>query len=217
MARWISRLRSAKLRRRRRAGLRRGKGDPRRHAARPNPLEPLEPRLLLTTLTVNSALDNLTADDGAVTLREAIIAANTDGMTDLGETGSGLDQIVFDPALSSIPIVLSIAGAGEATGGLDITAALTITGAGAGLTTIDANGIDRTFHIVNAQVTFEDVTITGGNADRGGGVRATGSNLTLVRSTASGNTASQTGGGVVSDVFGNLQVEDSTISDNVVS
>ncbi len=38
--------------------------------------EALESRTLLTTLTVNSALDNLTGGDGLVTLREAIIAAN---------------------------------------------------------------------------------------------------------------------------------------------
>jgi len=44
-------------------------------------------------LTVNSITDNTVAMDGQVTLREAIIAANTDSMTDLGQSGLGADVI----------------------------------------------------------------------------------------------------------------------------
>lgn len=47
-----------------------------------NPLfELLEDRHLMAVLTVNSIADNTTSGDGLVTLREAIIAANTDGST----------------------------------------------------------------------------------------------------------------------------------------
>src|SRR5437016_2816493 len=72
--------------------------------------ELLEDRRMLTTLTVNSALDNVTPNDGFVTLREAIIAANTDTATDLGQTGSGTDHIKFAASLSGATIPLSNLG-----------------------------------------------------------------------------------------------------------
>ena len=50
-------------------------------------------------LTVNNPLDNNMPGDGLVTLREAIIAANANSTTDLGQTGSGADTIQFDPAV----------------------------------------------------------------------------------------------------------------------
>ena len=56
----------------------------------------LEGRNLLASITVNSLADNTIVGDGFVTLREAIIAANQDGTTDLGEAGSGADRILFD-------------------------------------------------------------------------------------------------------------------------
>jgi hypothetical protein len=52
------------------------------------------------TLTVNSAADDTTSGNGLVTLREAVAAANADGSTDLGQTGSGADSIVFAPSLT---------------------------------------------------------------------------------------------------------------------
>ncbi|MEK6239087.1 MAG: CSLREA domain-containing protein, partial [Planctomycetales bacterium] len=87
-------------------------------------IEPLEPRCLLTALTVNSLDDNTLAADGQVTLREAIIAANTDALTDLGQTGSGADQISFDSNLfpaNAGPQTLSLSGTE-----LAITSAMTI-------------------------------------------------------------------------------------------
>jgi hypothetical protein len=89
------------------------------------------------TLTVNSAADNTTPGDGLVTLREAIAAANADGTTDLGQTGSGADTIVFDPSLAGATIQLSISG--NSTFGpsaLAITSDVTIDGAAAALLTI---------------------------------------------------------------------------------
>src|SRR5262245_35712603 len=64
-------------------------------------LEILEGRLAPAVLRVNSLLDNTISGNGLVTLREAIIAANNDTTTDLGETGSGADTIRLD---SSIPV-----------------------------------------------------------------------------------------------------------------
>jgi len=59
-------------------------------------VELLEPRALLTTFVVTSTADTI-ADDGVVTLREAITAANTDAASGDAPAGSsGLDTIDFD-------------------------------------------------------------------------------------------------------------------------
>ena len=60
--------------------------------------ERLEPRSLPTVLTVTSLVDTI-ADDGQVTLREALQAANTDTTVD-GVRGSGADTIQFAPSLT---------------------------------------------------------------------------------------------------------------------
>src|SRR5262245_9625032 len=78
-------------------------------SARPEPkpvrrsrlaVEALEDRAVPAILTVNSTADDTTAGDGLVTLREAILAANSasDVKTDLGQTSSGgaADTITFD-------------------------------------------------------------------------------------------------------------------------
>ena len=71
--------------------------------------------------------------DGKRSLREAITAANT---------LAGADVIVLPAGVFKI----ALAGAGEdgnATGDFDITGAVTIRGAGAGLTIIDGQQLDR--------------------------------------------------------------------------
>jgi hypothetical protein len=69
--------------------------------------ELLEDRRMLAVLTVNTTSDTTMAGDGLVTLREAIIAANTDTATDGGGTGSGPDMIQFTSNLSGATIQLS--------------------------------------------------------------------------------------------------------------
>src|SRR5260221_10096138 len=61
----------------------------------------LEERILLSTITVTSLADNLTAD-GNVTLREALQAANTDASVDGSAAGQAGVQnvIVFQSGLS---------------------------------------------------------------------------------------------------------------------
>jgi CSLREA domain-containing protein len=78
------------------------------------------------TITVDRTADDIDIN-GNCTLREAIIAANTDTAVDNCTAGSGSDTIF----LLSGSYMLSIPGAGEnagATGDLDITDDLTITG-----------------------------------------------------------------------------------------
>src|SRR3954452_12235444 len=120
---------------------------------------------------------NDAACNGDCSLREAIVAANG---------SAGADTI-------SVPAghyVLTIGGSSEnlaATGDLDILDDVTITGAGAGSTIVDAGGdngvLDRVFDVnaFTATATISNLTITGGrvpNSDPvqdGGGVYALGS------------------------------------------
>ncbi|MDJ1183027.1 beta strand repeat-containing protein [Roseofilum casamattae] len=126
----------------------------------------------MAILNVNSNLDNLTGGDGLVTLREAIIAANSDITTDLGEAGAGADTII----LQAGTFQFAIAGGGEnasATGDLDISSNITIRGAGIDVTTIDAQMLDAVFNVLGTgTLTLENLTVTGG--------MATGDNNTFI-------------------------------------
>jgi CSLREA domain-containing protein len=126
------------------------------------------------------------------TLRAAIQEANAQ---------PGLDTIY----LSAGTYNLSITGIEEddaATGDLDINDNLSIIGAGAGLTVINANGIDRVFHARDPShtgtiITFTGVTITGGHTNRGAGVYADGPYVVgLSDCVVTGNWAYYAGGGL---------------------
>ncbi len=73
--------------------------------------------------------------DGSVTLREAIQAANTNTSVDGSEVGNGADTIKFDPTLDGATINLEF-GDGES-GDMDITESLVIDGGTTNIT-IDA-------------------------------------------------------------------------------
>jgi len=165
------------------------------------------------TITVTTTADAV-GTDGACGLREAITAANTNAaIPGAGECAAGSaasrDTIVLGPGV----YVLSRAGAGEtanATGDLDIRGDLSLLGAGATATTIDARGIDRAIHVaVGAGVSIDGVTITGGVAPAGGpgtsgvdgapggdggGILNDGA-LSLARSRVVGNTGGAGGAG----------------------
>src|SRR5947209_5170508 len=75
-----------------------------RPAAKPQlGLEHLEERVVPAVITVTTTTDNANAGDNQVTLREAILAANTDSTAGNSDftgrvTGTfGDDMIVFDP------------------------------------------------------------------------------------------------------------------------
>jgi predicted outer membrane repeat protein len=130
-------------------------------------------------------------------LREAIIAANTDTAVDGCAAGSGHDIITLPPGTYT----LTLAGTGEdgaQTGDLDLTASVTINGAGLAQTIIDGNGLDRVFDVHNqATVTINGMTIRNGSAPTGGGVNVNnGGDLTLSHSRVTSNTATSSGGGI---------------------
>ena len=94
-------------------------------------------------IVVTTTQDELNSD-GDCSLREAITAANTDTAVDACPAGSGADTIT----LPAGTYTLAIPGAdedGNATGDLDITSDLNVSGAGADTTVVDGNALDRAF------------------------------------------------------------------------
>ena len=88
---------------------------------------------------------------------------------------------------------------------------LTIDGPGADSLTFDGQGASSVLRtIAGTEVSLTAVAITGGQADRGGGIYSVGT-LTLVNSTVSGNSA-RDGGGI--ENLGTLTITNSTVSGN---
>lgn len=185
--------------------------------------------LSAATITVTSLAD-IVAIDGQVTLREAIVAANTDTSIDGSTPGSGADSIVFATGGGTI----TLSGAQLPI----ITDDLTITGLGASSLTIDANDQSRVFQIgagVTAHIsaltihdgrsesvngggifnsgtlTLDSVTLTSNKTDFDGGAVYNADVLGIENSTLSGNSA-QNGGGVRNS--GSLTIQGSTLSGN---
>lgn len=113
---------------------------------------------------------------------------------------------------------LAVAGQGEdrgATGDLDVQGTVTIAGAGAGSTTIDAQRLDRVFDVHGGSTfTLSGVTLTGGVADGdGGGLRAGRATLTLTDVVLRANAADGDGGGLFA-ATGTVRLTDVTFADN---
>ena len=173
------------------------------------------------SLLVNSLADEadntpgngmVDTDSGLITLRAALMEANA-------RPG---DDIITLPAGT---YTLSIPGTGEdaaATGDLDVTDNLTIVGAGAGTTIIDAAGLDAVLHLLDVTLSVEGVTVRNGAAANtawdhnayGGGILNWEGTLTIVNSIISGNSANS-GGGIYNR--GTLTIANSTIFRNSTS
>jgi uncharacterized repeat protein (TIGR01451 family)/CSLREA domain-containing protein len=170
-----------------------------------------------SSFTVNSTADMVdsTPGDGVCatstgecTLRAAIQEANAFGGTNTITLPAGT-------------YTLTLTGQDEdaaATGDLDITSDITINGAGASTTIIDANGIDRVFDVnatLGGDLTVSGVTIKGGNPNNsGGGIN--GGPVTLTNVIVTGNTTGLLGNGGGIRTYANQAVTltDVTISGN---
>lgn len=156
------------------------------------------PQVEAASLTVTTTEDELN-EDGDCSLREAIVAANTDTAVDACIAGNGADTIELDANTYELTITGSDENAG-ATGDLDITDDVTIQGQSAETTIIDANDIDRVIDIHGStNVTFSNVTIQGGDAfssrfTQGGGILNRDGALTLNDVTLLFNQAASGGG-----------------------
>lgn len=171
-----------------------------------------------------------TAAANDCSLRGAILAANA---------LSGADTIILPVGT----YVLTIAGTGEdaaATGDLDVTGDLTLSGNSATDTTINGNGIDRVIQITSTvtvslsnmtitggsfaggmgggvfnqgNLSVSNVTLTGNSASEGGGLASQNGVATIINTTVFSNTAPGSGGGIFQT--GAMEIINSTISDNV--
>ena len=81
-----------------------------------------------------------------------------------------------------------------------VTTRIAVNGNGA---TIDGKGAVRVFEVDSpgGNLSLNNVTITGGSADIGGGIENAGGTVTLTFSTVTGNTATRAGGGIASATF----------------
>lgn len=143
---------------------------------------------------------------GGCSLRGAVFAANQ---------APGPDVVLLGPGTYR----LSVGGRGESlgdAGDLDVHGDLTVIGAGADRTVIDAGGLDRAFEVHGgAALTLHGVTVRGGDAGAGDGgaiAAGAGSRLALSRVTIEGNLAGGSGGGIWT--AGALSVSDSTLVGN---
>ena len=99
-------------------------------------VEPLEERRLLAMITVDTELDSVDVGDGLTSLREAIAATNT---------MPGPDEIVFNFGHDGPATILLMQGE------LQITEAVTITGDGPDLLTIDGQHQSRIIKLDDRQ------------------------------------------------------------------
>lgn len=179
------------------------------------------------TFTVNSTVDAVdanpgngvcqTAVAGQCTLRAAVMEANAFPGPDTIQVAAG-------------NYLLTISGENDdlsATGDLDITEELTVSGAGQTTTIVDGNQADRIFHILGAAVMLSDMTITNGSVTNssfyGGGAVLNDfdedyhlGKLTLNRITVSNNKTVDwaLGGGGILSRGGPLTVTNSLIQNN---
>jgi hypothetical protein len=157
---------------------------------RPLNLETLEDRLAPAVFNVNSLADVLQPPAGVVTLRSAIQAANaTPGGNTINLTLAGTYK------LSAGELNISV-GRGD----------LMVANSSGGSVTVDGGGFHRVFYVLdeatNFAVTFDGITITGGNAlpvggddGSGGGILAIGGASVVLNNVVLNDNAATAGGG----------------------
>lgn len=171
----------------------------------------LENRNLLTTLIVDTAADSDGSIlDGRISLREAIVAANTDAAFGDAPAGNGPDEIQFSSHLAGKTFRLQH-------GELLISDRLSI----GGDITIDARTNSRVFKVETPRLVHLDgLTITNGiarddgNGLRGGGILSQDESNIRLTGVAFENNVGQWGGGAIFTHQGHLVVENSTFTEN---
>lgn len=150
--------------------------------------------------------NDVTANDGLCSLREAIVAANTNHHS--GYEGGEC------PASPDV-IDLNVAGPYNLTQGqLTVSAGVTINGGGKIIRR--ASGTSRIFEVLAGGIlSLNRVTVRDGNgASRGGGILINvGGIASLVNSTVSNNATGQWGGGIAN--AGTLNMANSTLTNNL--
>jgi len=155
----------------------------------------------------NFTVEN-TNDNGAGSLRQAIEDANAT---------SGADSIQFDSELSGQEIILT-------SGELEISDSVEISGNGVDIT-INGNNNSRIFNVDDLdttnqlEVVIDQLTLTEGSSDQGGGAIANAENLTVSQSrfTNNENTSLEPtdgGGAITNSASGSVDIDSSLIASN---
>jgi hypothetical protein len=149
--------------------------------------------------------DGLCSDaSGACTLRAAVMESNALAGADTIHVPAGRYVLSLPPA-SGVPE--------DAGGDLDVTDVVTVAGAGARVTVVDAGGFSGVLAVggVSGRVGFQDLTLTGAV---GPGLHVlVADDVHLSRLVISGNAASQSAGGIEA-FHSSLTLSDSTVSAN---
>ena len=152
--------------------------------------------LLLCTMTISTRATTITVtnrnDSGSGSLRQALVDGNDEDTITFAVTGT----------------------IGLTSGELVVDKSITISGPGPAMLAVSrsSNMPFRIFHVMPDQmVNIEGVTISGGDADIGGGILNDQATLTLTNCSVVNNVASGSGGGIAG---GSLTIIDSTISGN---
>ena len=177
-----------------------------------------------TTIVVDSTADDLNlGPNGNCTLREAVLAANTNAPVDAcpaGQPGPVLDTIQLAAATYVLSIPGWYDGSAGTQGDLDITDDVAIDGVASNATIINANGVDRIFEIwpTARTVQVRDMTLENGNptVNSGGAVWVNTSGKVLFeRVEVANNISSLNGeGAFYQQPGGFLEIKDSTIRNN---
>ncbi len=165
------------------------------------------------TIVVDTVVDENTIN-GSCSLREALLAADTNASVDSCAAGSGADTITVPPGVYTLTLGVQ----------LTITSDIAIVGGGADTTIIEAASSSGTATarvlIINAgTVSLTGLTFRHGNiADHRAGIRNSGV-LTVTDSTISDNSSisSRHGGGINNTTGSTLVVVRSTFSGNSAS
>jgi predicted outer membrane repeat protein len=168
------------------------------------PVTPAAAAILTVNRFDDPVPDGCTMVPNGCSLREAVIDANTT---------PDPDEIV----LAAGPYVLTLTGAGDL-GDLDIQQPLTISGAGAGSTSITASALaDRVIDVEAAPATanITGVTISGGNPSTGGGGISAAAPVTLSNAVVAGNSSGTGGGGIAAS--GGLTLTNVAVTDNTAT
>jgi hypothetical protein len=166
----------------------------------------LEERLAPATFVATRFTDGT----GPGTLRWAILQA---------DQTPGSNTVDLRPGTYTLTLTGGIGAPGQ-TGALVVQGNVTIAGAGPHKTRVNAGALgDRAFHVTSGNVTFSDLTITGGHAAQGGGILIDTGNVKIVHCVLATNVAAgidggKGQGGALYQSAGSLDVSNTAVTGN---
>lgn len=149
-------------------------------------------------------------------LREAILATNTDTAFGGCPAGSGADTISLVAGTYGLSIPPGTTGDDKLDGDLDVAGQLTLTHAGVTPAAIDGGGVHRVIHVLGAaNLTASGFTIRNGRTGQSGAAIRNEGNLNLSNATVSGNeTTASFGGGIANSGTATMSLTNVTVSGN---